>query len=135
MRRRAFADPAARRQLEAILHPLIRARATAEIAALRAPYVLLAIPLLAETGRAAYGLDRVLLVDCPEAVQHQRVMARSGLTADEVAAIMATQASRAARRAIADDVLDNSGTPAELEAAVADLHRRYLACAAAQDSG
>ena len=135
MRRRAFADPDVRRQLEAVLHPLIRAQAAAEITALRAPYVLLAIPLLAETGRAAYDLNRVLLVDCPEDVQRQRVMARSGLAADEVAAIMAAQASRAARRAIADDVLDNSGAPEDLEAAVADLHRRYLEYAAAQDSG
>ncbi|WP_303787146.1 dephospho-CoA kinase [Azovibrio restrictus] len=126
MRQRVFADPEARRALEAILHPLIRRQAEADIAALGAPYVLLAIPLLVETGRESYCLDRVLVVDCPEALQRSRVMARNGLSAAEVEAIMAAQASRAARLAVADDVLDNSGRPGDLAGPVAQLHRRYL---------
>ncbi|MCX8145044.1 MAG: dephospho-CoA kinase [Azovibrio sp.] len=135
MRARAFADPGVRRELEALLHPLIRARAEADIALLRTPYVLLAIPLLAEVGRQAYRLDRVLLVDCPEALQRRRVMARSGLTGEMVDAIMAAQASRAARRAVADDVLDNSGARAELAVPVARLHDLYLRLAQAKATG
>jgi dephospho-CoA kinase len=131
MRQRIFTDPAARRQLEGILHPLIRAEAKLEIAACSAPYALLAIPLLVETGgRAGYRLDRVLVVDCPESLQKARVMARSGLTADETQAMMAAQASRAMRLAAADDVIDNSGGLADMESAVASLHDRYMTMAA-----
>jgi dephospho-CoA kinase len=131
MRRRVFADAHARKQLEGILHPLIRGEAKAEIAASVAPYVLLAIPLLVETGgRAAYDLDRVLVVDCPETLQISRVMARSGLTKEEAKAMLAAQASRAARLAAADEVIDNSGSLNCLEPAVARLHDRYLEMAA-----
>jgi len=130
MRQRVFADETARRQLEAILHPLIRAEAAARVAASAAPYVLLDVPLLVETGVQAYGLDRVLVVDCPEPLQVERVMARSGLSAPEVQAVMAAQASRAARLAVADDVLDNSGSPDSLGPAVARLHQAYLQMAA-----
>ena len=130
MRQRVFADETARRQLEAILHPLIRAEAAARVAVSAAPYVLLDVPLLVETGVQAYGLDRVLVVDCPEPLQVERVMARSGLSAPEVQAVMAAQASRAARLAVADDVLDNSGSPDSLGPAVARLHQAYLQMAA-----
>ena len=126
MRQRVFADPEARRALEGILHPLIRRQAEADIAALATPYVLLAIPLLVETGRESYPLDRVLVVDCPEPLQRGRVMARNGLPGEAVAAIMAAQASRAARLAVADDVLDNSGPPGDLAGPVARLHGLYL---------
>lgn len=129
MRQRVFADPEARRALETILHPLIRHRAEAEIAAAPQPYVLLAIPLLVETGRDSYPLDRVLVVDCPESMQQERVMARNGLTVEAVAAIMAAQASRSARLAVADDVLDNSGRPEDVLGPVAELHQRYLVMA------
>jgi len=125
MRRRVFADPEARRRLEAILHPKIQKLAEAGIAALATPYVLLAIPLLVETGGKSHRLDRILVVDCPEALQRERVMARNGLSGEEVDAIMAAQASRAARLALADDVLDNSGRPEDLLGPVAELHRRY----------
>lgn len=131
MRHKVFADPAVRRRLEKILHPMIRKAAEAEMDALLSdagvPYVLVAIPLLVETGgRSAYGLDRVLVVDCPEEAQAARVMARSGLNAAEVQAIIAAQASRAERLAEADDVIDNRGTRAEINSQVAQLHARYL---------
>ncbi|MDR3323382.1 MAG: dephospho-CoA kinase, partial [Zoogloeaceae bacterium] len=111
-------------------HPLIRQRAKAELAACAAlspPYALLAVPLLLETGgKTVYGLDRILLVDCPETLQVARVMARSALTKAEAEAILAAQTDRATRRAAADDILDNSGSPEALPAAVAHLHALYL---------
>ncbi|MDD3529320.1 MAG: dephospho-CoA kinase [Gallionellaceae bacterium] len=129
MRRLVFADAGARRRLEAILHPLIRARAAAAVAAATAPYVLLVVPLLIETG--AYGglLDRVLVVDCSPARQIERVMRRDGVTAATAQAMLAAQAGRAERLAAADDVIDNEGEPEHLAAAVAALHRAYLQAA------
>ena len=134
MRRRVFADPAERRRLEAILHPLIRAGSQRACAAASSPYVLLMIPLLAETrAHSPYSfLDRVLIVDCDEAVQLSRVMQRNGLGAAEVRAIMAAQADRASRLALADDVVVNNGAPGELDAQIAPLHQRYLELAAAR---
>lgn len=127
LRRRVFSDADARHQLEAILHPRIRSVVEQQLAALSAPYVLIVIPLLVETGAYQEILDRVLLVDCPEEQQITRVMTRSGLTLDEVKAILATQAGRVARLAIADDVISNAASPEALRTQVAALHRRYLA--------
>lgn len=126
MRQRVFADPGARKQLESILHPIIREEALAVMAGLQTPYVILAIPLLVETGVERYSLDRILVVDCPESVQVTRVMVRSGLSAQEVQAIMAAQASRAERLAVADDVIDNGGGPDLISASVLRLHEDYL---------
>ena len=130
MRGIVFADPGARKRLEAILHPLIRAETGRLARAAQSPYVILMIPLLVESGNARERCDRVLVVDCPEAEQVRRVMARSRLPRAEVEAIMASQASRSARLAAADDVVDNSGDPAAIAPQVATLHRRYLADAA-----
>ncbi len=127
LRRRIFSDADARHRLEAILHPRIRSVVEQQLAALSAPYVLIVIPLLVETGAYQEILDRVLLVDCPEEQQITRVMTRSGLTRDEVEAILAVQAGRAARLAIADDVISNATSPEALRTQVAALHRRYLA--------
>jgi dephospho-CoA kinase len=127
LRRRVFSDPAARHQLEAILHPRIRQKVEQTLATLTAPYVLIVIPLLVETGGYREVLNRVLVVDCPEDVQIARVMARSGLTYDEVTAIIAAQAGRAERLAAADDVIVNTASPEALRTQVATLHRRYLA--------
>ncbi|MBW8370183.1 MAG: dephospho-CoA kinase [Thiobacillus sp.] len=127
LRRRVFADPSARRQLEAILHPRIRQAVEELLATLAAPYVLIVIPLLVETGGYREVLNRVLVVDCPEDVQTARVMARSGLAHDEVAAILAAQAGRSKRLAAADDVIVNTASPEALRSQVATLHRRYLA--------
>jgi len=126
MRRLVFADAAARKKLEAILHPLIRARTRAAIAAAAQPYVVVVVPLLLETGACAELVERVLVVDCEEAEQVRRTMARSGLSAGEVREIMATQLSRAERLRRADDVLANDGDLPALQRRVARLHAQYL---------
>lgn len=130
MRRLVFSDHAAKSRLEAILHPLIRERSEALCnAEVTAPYVLLVVPLLIETGGYRRRADRILVVDCNESVQVARVEARSGLTAEAVRAIMATQASREERRAAADDVVINDGGLDALLPQIEALHRRYLALA------
>jgi dephospho-CoA kinase len=130
LRRRVFADSTALRQLEAILHPRIRQAVDRALAALDAPYALVVVPLLVETGGYRDVLDRVLVVDCPEDLQIERVTARSGLTRDEAKAILAAQTGRAERLAAADDVIVNTTTREALRADVATLHQRYLALAA-----
>ncbi|MDR3351668.1 MAG: dephospho-CoA kinase [Zoogloeaceae bacterium] len=130
LRRLAFSDPQARARLEGILHPMIRERAQTEIRAAATPYVLLAVPLLLETGgRNAYAIDRLLVVDCPEETQLTRVMARSALTRAEAQAILDAQIDRNTRRMAADDIIENQGTPEELEPIVNCLHQSYLAAA------
>ena len=129
MRALAFRDPAARRDLEAILHPMIRAHADRMVVALDVPYVLLVVPLLVETGGKRSGMTRVLVIDCPEQVQIERVVRRSGLSVDQVKAIMAAQATRVQRLAHADDIIDNGGDQAGLAAQVDSLHRRYMSLA------
>ena len=132
MRTLAFADPARKARLEAILHPLIRAECEARCAAAGdAPYVLLVVPLLVESGAYAKTIDRLLVVDCPEELQILRVVARSGLAREDVLRIMAAQASRTQRLAAADDVLENVGAPSDLRVPVAQLHARYAHLAAA----
>ncbi len=128
LRRHVFGDAAARDGLEAILHPLIREAARREVAAWSSPYGLLVVPLLFERGNLS-GVDRVLVVDCPEEEQVRRVITRSGLSADEVRAIMATQLPRAARLARADDVVDNAGAPSAIAPQVMELDHRYRALA------
>jgi dephospho-CoA kinase len=133
MRAVVFSDRSARMRLEAILHPLIRQQSEARCeAAANAPYVVLVVPLLVETGRYRQRADRVLVVDCDESVQISRVMARSGLAAEDVRAIMATQASRAERLAVADDVVLNEGGLEALLSQVEELHQRYLDLARAK---
>lgn len=138
MRALVFGDPETRRRLEAILHPMIRSLTDAgarEALAAGAPYVILAIPLLVEGGQARSRVGRIVVVDCPPEVQIQRVMARSGLDRAEVERILAAQATREARLAVADDVIDNGGDLAALEPQVARLHARYLALAGGLSSG
>lgn len=130
MRRLVFSDASARARLEAILHPMIRCESEARCdaaGAANAPYVLLVVPLLVESGAYRDRMARVLVIDCSEEIQVSRVMARSGLSANEVRAIMATQASRAERLAVADDVLLNDGDLDSLSEQVDALHERYLA--------
>ena len=132
MRHRVFADPAEKQVLEAILHPLIRAESDRRCAAATTPYVILAVPLLVESGSYRARCDRILVVDCDPEVQVARVMARSALPESEVRAIIATQATRAARLAVADDVIENGGSPQALPAQVDALHHAYLAAAVAK---
>lgn len=130
LRERVFADAQARRDLEAITHPAIRARVKAQAQAAPGPYAVVAVPLLAEAGRAAYPwMARVLVVDAPESLQHDRLMRRDGVDEALAARMIAAQASRTVRLAIADDVILNDGDPAHLDTAVAALHARYLAAA------
>jgi dephospho-CoA kinase len=124
-----FADEGRRRRLEAILHPAIRAAMNAAVERVAAPYVVIAIPLLVESGQQG-AVDRVLLVDCPPELQLKRLIARDGETPEGARAMLAAQASREARRAAADDLIDNTGTLEDLDRAVEQLHRRYLALAA-----
>ena len=126
MRERVFSDPAARQALEALLHPMIRTESEARIRAARGPYVVHVVPLLVESRDYRNHVDRVLVVDCPEATQIERVRARSGLSESEVQAIMRTQAPRAERLAAADDVIDNRGVLDALRQQVAALHSSYL---------
>lgn len=125
MRRRVFSDPAAKRALESLLHPMIREESRRRIAAAKGPYVIHVVPLLVESPDYRGRFDRVLVIDCPEALQVERVQARSGLSLDEVRAIIAQQAPRAARLAAADDVVDNGGTLEALRRQVASLDASY----------
>lgn len=132
MRDLAFSDPQARRRLEAILHPAIRAECERRIGGSTAPYVVLGVPLLVESATYRERCDRVCVVDCPEEVQIERVMLRNGFEEAQVRAIMAAQASREQRLAVADDVIDNSTSLAALHAQVDRLHRVYVEAAAAK---
>jgi dephospho-CoA kinase len=131
MRELVFADAERKRLLESILHPMIRAQTNALVQATRGAYVILMIPLLIESRDYRGRCQRILVVDCPEELQVERVMARSGLTAEQVRAIMSNQVTRAVRLAAADDVIDNSRDPAHLRRQVEALHARYLQLAAA----
>jgi len=126
-----FTDATARRRLEAILHPAIRAEMERQSQAAGGEYQLLVIPLLTEGGRRDH-VDRVLLVDVPEAVQVERLMRRDGVSREQATASLGAQATRAARLAIADDVLENTSSAEEPEARMAELHERYLRLAASQ---
>lgn len=127
MRQLCFSDPTARKRLESILHPMIRSESAARCErADYAPYVLLVVPLLIESGAYRGRINRLLVVDCDEDLQVSRVMERSGLTAREVRDIMATQASRAERLAAADDVVTNGASRDELQAQILTLHQRYV---------
>ena len=126
MRRLVFTDASAKARLEAILHPMIRAESDRQCAAAQSPYVVLAVPLLVESGIYRQRCDRILVVDCYEATQVARVIARSGMTEPEVRAIIAAQAAREIRLAAADDVVDNSGAPETLPPMVEKLHQAYL---------
>ena len=122
MRQLAFADPSARRRLEGILHPLIRDETSRQAAAIDTGTVVFDVPLLVESGRWREQVDKVLVIDCSEATQVARVVARSGWTAEAVQSVVAQQAARRARRSAADAVIFNDGiTPVELASAVQSL--------------
>ena len=125
LRERIFGDAEARRRLEAILHPAIRDEMERESRAAGGPYQVLVIPLLVEGGRRDH-FDRVLVVDVPEATQIERLVRRDGVSRDQAEAALRAQASRDARLAFADDVIENTGDVAALETRVAKLHGDYL---------
>lgn len=133
MRAHVFAEPEARQRLEAILHPLIRAeverRISVENSRSHQPYLILVVPLLIESSTYRQRVQRIAVVDCSEATQIRRVMARNGLSQNEVEQILQAQATRAERLAVADDVIENEGQLAALAPQVACLHDKYLALA------
>lgn len=133
MRAIVFADEStktpARKRLEAILHPLIRAESERRIAAAASPYVILMVPLLVESGSYRERVNRVAVVDCREETQIARVMSRNGLARAEIERILAAQATRAERLAAADDIIDNDGDIAALPPRIERLHGEYLALA------
>jgi dephospho-CoA kinase len=130
MRQRIFADREARHTLEAIVHPRVRLWLQQRALADTGPYCLLAVPLLAEHIGHYRWVDRVLVVDVDEATQIRRLIARDGIDEALARRILASQATREQRLAVADDVIDNGGDAAALDARVAALHAQYLALAA-----
>jgi dephospho-CoA kinase len=129
-----FSDGAARADLNAILHPLIRVRMELEAADAVGPYVVMAIPLLVEGGAQRGRVDRILVIDVDETVQLQRLIARDGSTEEQARAILAAQASRGTRLSAADDVLANTDSVTDLRQAVDRLHERYLQLAQQKQS-
>ena len=131
MRELVFADPAKRQRLEAITHPAIREELARRASAAGGIYQIHVIPLLVESSRADL-YDRVLVVDAPEADQLRRLQQRDGSTAEAAQRILDAQASRAQRLSVADDVIVNTGTLADLQQFVHTLHENYELLAAAQ---
>jgi len=129
LRSLVFADDEKRRKLEEILHPLIRSRTRAKLAELAVPYALVAVPLLVET---TFGelVDRILVVDCPESLQLERLMRRDAIPKPEALAMLRAQIDRATRLKAAHDIIDNSGTTETTRRQVELTHRRYLDLAA-----
>jgi dephospho-CoA kinase len=126
MRERVFADPVAKKALESLLHPMIRAESSRRIASAKGPYVIHVVPLLVESPDYRRRVDRVLVIDAPEELQVSRVRERSALAETEVRAIVSSQATRAERLAAADDVIDNRGSLDALRKQVAAFHKKYL---------
>jgi dephospho-CoA kinase len=127
MRERIFANDDDRKKLEAILHPVIHSHALRELDQNReAPYQILAIPLFFETNRYSGLVKRILLVDCDESLQISRTMNRNGMTEHTVRAIIAAQASRSYRRALANDIIENNGSIDVLAEKVKELHEKYM---------
>ena len=130
LRERVFRDEAQLKQLESILHPLIRIRMHSQLQSTRASYVIIAIPLLLEKGWQTE-IDRILVVDTEESLQIERTARRDAVSPETVQRIMHVQVSRCARLEAADDVIHNNGTKAELKEQVERLHKFYLQLAAA----
>ena len=125
MRALVFAEDGARRRLEAILHPRIRASTREQADAAGGPYQIIVVPLLLESSLRAF-VDRVLVVDCEEETQVARLLSRDAESESQARRILAAQASRAERLAIADDVIANEGDLDDTREQVRRLHRRYL---------
>jgi dephospho-CoA kinase len=134
MREHVFADTLAKKRLEAILHPLIRMETVRAAQQAHGDYLLFVVPLLVESGTWANQVSRILVIDCPEELQVQRVVQRNGLSESQVRAIIATQASREQRRSIADDIILNDGDAALLAPEVDRLHALYASLAKSNDT-
>ncbi len=128
-----FADSTAKQQLESIMHPLVYAEINAQVSRLHASYCLIAVPLLFETQKKQ-AFDRILVVDCPVATQILRVTTRDRISNEQALAIINSQIDRQERLAAADDIIDNSTTPAQLAEHVKSLHNLYLLLASTRKS-
>jgi dephospho-CoA kinase len=127
MREKVFASDAERKKLEAILHPAIHAQAMRELFRnTTAPYQILAIPLFFETDRYSGVVKRTLLIDCDELLQIERTAQRPGMSVEMVQSIIAAQASRSFRRALANDIIENDGTIESLVEKVNEMHKKYM---------
>jgi len=126
IRAEVFADPTSKKRLEAILHPLIRQESEREAATSEGAYVIFVVPLLVESNRWRERVTRILVVDCPETQQIERVMARNGMSRSQVIAIMTNQATRAERLAVADDIILNETTAEAIAPKIDQLHALYL---------
>ena len=131
LRQRVFTDAASKIWLEQLLHPAIRQQILAQLQALTSPYALLIAPLLLEN-KLDQHVQRVLVIDLPESLQLQRAMARDSANEQQIKAIMAAQISRNERLKLADDIITNDSSIADLTPRVAALHQQYLQLAAAQ---
>ncbi len=129
MRELVFSDPVQKHKLEHILHPLIRQETEKAARNANGSYLIFVVPLLVESGNWKNRVDRILVVDCDEETQIQRVMSRNGLTREQVLAIMHNQASRQQRLDAADDIISNQGPLDIIRAQVVQLHQQYLAYA------
>jgi dephospho-CoA kinase len=129
---RIFSDPEQKQKLESILHPIIYKTIQSEIEQLNAPYCIICIPLLFETGMVHF-VDRVLVVDCPVEMQIERVKNRDNLTVEKIQSIINSQASREFRKEKADDLIDNTVTDYRLAEQVKKLHNSYLSLSDHQD--
>jgi dephospho-CoA kinase len=132
LRELVFSDPLQKQKLESILHPLIFSTIAAELERLTAPYCIISIPLLFETGMAHF-VDRILVIDCPVETQVERVKARDKLTVERIQSIIDNQVSRTLRKANADDVIDNTGPDYRLAEQVKKLHNLYLSLSTCRD--
>jgi dephospho-CoA kinase len=134
LRRLIFADPARRKVLDDLLHPLIRSRTLERLTLVSRPYAIVAVPLLVETDFGKL-VDRVAVVDCPDALQLERLIRRDGVPRAEAAAAIAAQTDRATRLRAAHDVIDNSGDLELTRRQVAQLHQQYVELAARKSGG
>ncbi|MCF7966783.1 MAG: dephospho-CoA kinase [Methylobacter tundripaludum] len=125
LRERVFSDLGQKQKLESILHPLIFKTLQTELEQLTAPYCIVSIPLLFETGMA-HLVDRILVIDCPVEMQIERVKTRDKIAVERIQSIIDSQVSRATRKAKADDLIDNSGADYRLAEQVKKLHNLYL---------
>ena len=128
LRKIVFADEARRMDLEGILHPRIRATALRQASLASGPYVIIAVPLLYESPLNK-AMDRILVVDCSQETQLQRLLARDNESEEQAGRIIAAQASRSERLSIADDVISSETSLADTRDAVATLHESYLTLA------
>lgn len=127
LRKKVFADRDARQRLEAILHPAIYDAALQSVKQhANAPYQVIAVPLLFESERYRKLVNRTLLIDCDERLQISRAVARSGLSPEEVEAIMQAQMPRAERLRQADDIIVNDGSIDELRQKISQIHENYM---------